>query len=157
MPSIKRTFLVVCLTVASAIVALGCSNSSGATSSITKAQLLKQGDAICGKADDIEYEESVEYEEKHKKELKGKSRDFIFTKIMLEVGFPSILTEKEELEALGTPPGDEKQLEKIFVGIEKAVKLARKEPRSANDPDGPFEGVDKLAHRYGFRSCDELA
>src|ERR1700755_1185370 len=84
----------------------GCGGSGETTTPITKAELIKKADRICEKADDTEFEESVTYEQEHLKELTSLPSAKRILTLLRIVGFPSILKEGEELEALGAPAGE---------------------------------------------------
>jgi hypothetical protein len=158
MPKRSTWPILLALTLLAALALPGCGSSdSSSTPSITKAQLIKQGDAICLKADNLEFEESVEWEQQHLEELKGLSQGARVAKILLKSGIPSIIDEKEKLEALGVPAGDEAQLEAFFNSIDAAIVKARKNPLAMNVPTGPFAPVDSLARKYGFKACSEFA
>ncbi len=158
MPKRATWPILLALTLLAALGLLGCGSSdSSSTPSITKAQLIKRGDAICVKADTLEFEESVEWEQKHLKQLEGLSPNARLAKILLKSGIPSIVDEKEQLEALGIPAGDEAQLEAFFNSADQAIAKARKAPLAINKPDGPFAPVDSLARKYGFKACSEFA
>jgi hypothetical protein len=133
----------------------GCGGSdSSATAStnttITKAQLIKQGDAICRKTDTIQREALAAYTKKH-----GEPTAFgALGKMLAKVALPPIGTEIEELAALGAPKGDELQIEVIISGFEKALKGAEERPNTLLDSgEGEFARPDKLAGNYGFKDC----
>lgn len=145
------------LTLVAALVGCGGSDSTAASNSgssehggITKAELIKQGDAICRKTDEVQKKALAAYEKKH-----GKTTAFgEIEKALVKVALPPIGTEIEELAALGAPLGDELQVEVIITGFEKALKGAEKHPNTLLGTDeGEFATPDKLAGIYGFNDC----
>jgi hypothetical protein len=141
---------------AGALFATGC---GGSGSTISKAEFIEQGDAICKATDVSQPAEFRAFEQKHAKSLTRLHGEGAEEKLITAVGLPSITKEAEELEALGIPKGDEKELEALFTGIEEAVKRVEKVPESieasSGEPD-PFNEVNKLAREYGFKACDEV-
>jgi hypothetical protein len=146
----KSILVLAVLAPAAFMLVTGC---GGGDATITKAELIKQGDAICEKADNMQYEESIAYEKNHAKSFSGLSGAAIQEKLMVAVGLPSFLTEAKELEALGSPKGDEEKVKAIIVGIEEAVKKADKDPKSVEASSSPFNEPDNLAREYGFKAC----
>jgi hypothetical protein len=137
-----------------ALLAVGC---GGSDSTLSKADFIAQADAICEKTDKTQAKEFQAYEQKNAKTLSTLSPEEAEEKLIATVGLPSVLKEAEELEALGVPKGEEKEVEAILTGIEAAVKKAEKEPESVEgDAKSPFDEVDKMAGEYGFKACAEV-
>lgn len=140
------------------LVLTACGGSGSDTApSITKAELIKKADRICGKADDTQFEESVAYEQEHKATLGSLPSQKRVQKLQVIVGLPSILKEGEELEALGAPDGEEKKLQAIYAALKSAVARSEREPAKMEDPDGPFAEVNRLTEAYGFKACSQVA
>jgi hypothetical protein len=156
--SALATIVFAALLLAAMIVIGGCGggSSTAADPTITKAELIKRGDRICEAADNTEFKESVRYERAHIKELEKLSTQKRLEKLLVIVGLPSILKEAHELEALGMPPGDAKELEILYREIKAAAARARQHPSEIDEPAGPFAKPDALAKNYGFHACSEL-
>lgn len=117
---------------------------------ITKAELIKQGDAICRKTDEVQKEALAAYVEKHGKAIALQDVE----KALAKAALPPIRTEIEELAALGAPQGAEFQIEVIITGLEKALRGAEKHPGTLlGTGEGEFVTPDKLAGAYGFKDC----
>lgn len=150
----------VLLTAAILVVVAGCGgtdstaaiNSPSKSSGITKAELIKRGDAICRKTDTVQKEAFAAYNEKHGEATTSKELE----KALVKSALPPIEAEIEELAALGAPRGDELQINAIVAGFEKALKGAEKHPDTLLGTDeGEFAQPDKRAGTYGFKDCSK--
>lgn len=131
------------------------STTSGDTApALTKAEFIKQGDAICtetaatlaqGAKDflsDAGLSESEEPSEEAQEELVG------------EVFLPAYQTQAEELGALGAPEGEEEQVEAIVTGFEEGVASAEDDLGGAIGED-PLADAKGAAADFGFTVCGE--
>ena len=125
--------------------------STTADPGITKAELIKQGDAICTATDKKQDAALKAYEKKHPNQLPDTAT---IEKTIKVVALPPIQAEIEELAALGAPAGEQLRVNQIIDGFEKAVKVATAKPGVLNEEgEGPFTAPDKLAAAYGFKAC----
>jgi hypothetical protein len=137
-----------------AAVVAGCGDDdSETTATITKAELIKQGDQICEKANEASETEAEEFAEENDFTLEKASEEQI-EEAVSEVLVPNLNGQAEDLEALGAPEGDEEQVEEIIVSLEGAAD------KIEDDPSLVFEGEvleepSKLAEAYGFKVCGE--
>lgn len=133
---------------------VGC-GSSGDSPPLTKAEFIKQGDAICEKTDKKQTASLKSYSKQHPP--KSNTSKAAQEKLITTVGLPPIQTEAEELAALSAPSGDEEEIDAIVEGIEKAVEKGEDDPSSLlTASGGPFEPVNKLAGNYGFKACNNV-
>jgi hypothetical protein len=161
-----RLFLSLIVVLAFASVVVGCggssddSNSSSAqptSESLTKAEFIKQGDAICKATDEKQKAVLNAYLKKEKPEISSKeAEEALQIKMVEAAGLPPIQAEAEELGELEAPSGDEAEIAAIVAGIEEAAEKAKEDPTSLLEgaPKGPFTDVDKLATEYGFKACN---
>jgi hypothetical protein len=137
-----------------AAVIAGCGDDdSETTATITKAELIKQGDQICEKANEQSETEAEEFAEENDFTLEKASEEQI-EEAVTEVLVPNLNGQAEDLEELGAPEGDEEQVEEIIVSLEGAADKIEDEPGLV------FEGEvlkepSKLAEAYGFEVCGE--
>src|SRR5262245_42829183 len=140
-----------------AAVVAGCGGDSETTDSetvtITKAELIKQGDEICEEANEQSETEAEEYAEENGFKLEKADEEQIEDAVA-EVLVQNLIQQAEDLEALGAPEGDEEQVEEILVSLEGAAGEIE------DDPSIIFEGEalkepSKLAGDYGFEVCGE--
>ncbi len=149
-----------------ALIVAGCGSSDDSTSSsdggstptittnsdLTKAEFIKQGDAVCEKTDKAQEAALKVYLQKHPKATSSEDGE---GKMVLVAGLPPIQVEAEELAELGAPSGDEEKVQAIVEGIEEAAEKGKENPISlVKGTKNPFIAVDKLAAEYGFKVCN---
>lgn len=137
----------------------GSGGSTGDEVALTKAEFIKQADALCKKVDEREFGEYTAWIEAEKKALKGLSPDATTEKAIRVIFIPSIRGQIGEMTALGIPEGDEEELEEFFDQVRVGLKKTEKDPLSANGTleESPFYGAYKVGSAYGFKDCDEIS
>lgn len=125
--------------------------TSGETVTLTKAEFIKQGDAICKKANDQSEEEAEEFAEENDFTLESAS-DEQLEEAVAEVLVPNLKQQAEEINALGAPEGDEEQVEEITVSLEGAAEEIGDDPKIIFDEE-VLEEPGELAEDYGFKVC----
>lgn len=142
-PSLFLVALVLALGIA------GCGSDGGSTTaSPTKAEFIKQADAICRAADEAQLPALAKAE----KQASGES-NAARTAVMLMAGLEPIEKEAKEIAALAVPEGDGDQLEAIVDGIESAVEEVE---AKGSKGSSAFVTVNRLSAQYGFRACSEV-
>jgi hypothetical protein len=155
----RRGFLVLLLFgVGIPLTASGCGEGDSAgdtTASISKAQFVKQANAICAKTN---------------RELVDSSEEFLNTKILREsksltkaqvialskLALPPITEQVEELRALGAPAGDEGKVDAILSAAEEAIEKGERDPAAIYGADGgAFAKANQLSSAYGLEKCSE--
>ena len=132
-----------------ALLASGC-GGGGDASSLSKAEFISQGNAICMQS----YEKrNSDYQAYVQSQESALGPEEIVTMFVL----PSLSEAAEQLGELGAPAGNEKRVQAIVAGIEKAVK--RSEAQIEKNPEG-FEALllptAELAGEYGMKNCAEV-
>jgi len=138
---------------AAVVAGCGSDDDSETTATITKAELIKQGDQICEKANEESEAEAEEFAEENDFTLEKASEEQL-EEAVAEVLVPNLNGQIEDIRALGAPEGDEEQVEEILVSLEGAADEIE------DDPSVVFEGEvlkepSKLAESYGFEVCGE--
>lgn len=149
-----KTWLKICLLALSlAAVAAGCGGGEGtAASSLTKAEFIKAADAICEEADKTQDAELKAYLKDNPKAEASKAGQI---KLVASAGLPSVQSEIEELTELGTPEGEEAEVEALFESMEKALAESESDPSKVLTKAGnPFVALEKQAADYGFKACN---
>ncbi|HEX3293622.1 MAG TPA: hypothetical protein VHR38_07770 [Solirubrobacterales bacterium] len=150
-----RTQIFALIVVAIAVLIAGCGGGDDTTSSVTKAQFIRQADKICNHAD----KRQEVLSKKFSIEAAGKNAtkaDQI--RILRAVGLQPLKLEGEELGALEAPDGDEEQVEEMVSAFEDAFAEADAEPLSMlQEPNGPYAQAGKLAAAYGLKACADAA
>lgn len=156
----KKASLVVLALVALVAIVAGCggSDDSGgetteATETLTKAEFIKQGDAICEEANEQNETEAEEFAEDNGFTLE-KATDEQLEEAITEVLVPSLNQQAEDIAALGAPQGDEDRVEKIVVSLEDGAGEIEDEPSLAFEGE-PLKESSRLADDYGFEVCGQ--
>ncbi len=142
-----------------ALLVAGCGggdDNGDSTASLSKAQFVKQGNAICRKGNaKIETEFEKFAEERNLQENKKPSKP-VFEEATETILVPGITSQVEEIRALGTPEGDEGEVDEILTGAEEAVEEAEEEPVSFAEGESPkLKEVNRQAREYGLTVCGE--
>lgn len=120
------------------------------TSSLTKAQFLKQANKICLGG---EKQMTAELE----KALAGggqAEQQQALVRATHEVVLPQVQSQIDELRALGLPSGDEQQVEAILASMQEAVETAEGRSNGTIRDLGPvFERAGAMARQYGINGC----
>jgi len=140
---------------------IGCGTGSGTsssnlqTSALTKAQFVKRANAICTEGlEQIPLDLST-YLGKHASDP-GRSEGVVEAEAVKKTVLPKVKTKMEEIRALGSPSGDEEQVEAFLTSMQEAVESleSRKRLRSlAEDLGQAFVQESNLAREYGVSSC----
>ena len=124
---------------------VGC---GGSEDQLTKAQFLRQGNAICRQAG----AEQMELAGHYKKGQVAPGEYEAVTAVFL----PPMEKELRRLAALSPPQGDEKEVRAILKAIESGVDDAKADYLDlfVKQTD-PFAEANELARKYGFHACAE--
>jgi hypothetical protein len=155
----KRFSLLFAGVLAVAVVAAGCGGSDdngSSTASLSKAQFIEQGNAICSKGNAKLESEFEEFAEEHNLQENKKPSDSELEEATETILIPGISSQVEEIRALGTPEGDEGEVDEILTGAEEAVEDAEEDPVSFAESESPkLKEVNKQAREYGLTVCGE--
>jgi hypothetical protein len=158
----KRLTLLLTGVMALGVIAAGCGSSDDSTDTtnvtvtITKDQLIKQGDAICKQGDE-EIEDGFErYAEENDIPKNKEPSDEQGVELVETVIVPSIKTQAELIRGLGAPEGDENEVEAMLDSLDEAVEEAEGNPESLFDEKSdPFGDPNQKAEDYGFKVCGQ--
>jgi hypothetical protein len=140
--------------VALATIAVGCGDSDD-SSSLSKAQFVKKGNAICTKGNEDINKGFEKFSREHKLSEQNQPNQAELAEAAEEILLPRVTEQIEALRGLGAPEGDEAKVEKILGAAEKAVEEAEEDPRSLRGSNTPFSKPNKLAREYGLTVCGE--
>ena len=139
----------------------GCGGSDSETSAgssaqpLTKAEFVRQGDAICRKgisAKNRAVEESLD-----KLGEQERSNQATLERLLVEVALPPVQEMAEELDELGVPEGEKKKVAVVVGALEAALEDAEADPATAlNESEKIFGRSDRLAARYGLKACAQV-
>jgi hypothetical protein len=154
----KRFIALLVALAALALIVAGCgsggSDSTESTSSLTKAEFVKQGNAICAKGSkeiNEGFEEFVEENGLSKTKAPPKA---VQEEAVETVLIPKISKELESIRALGPP---DEEAEAVLDAAEEALEKGEEDPIQflKEESTGPFAKANKLAREYGLTKCGE--
>jgi hypothetical protein len=141
-----------------AMIAAGCGGGGDSTtdsSSLTKAEFLKQGNAICAKGNKEIQDGFEEFEEENGLQKKQPTEEQL-TEAIETIVLPSVSGQVEGIEALGAPSGDEAKVEAITDAVTEAVEEGEEDPASlTSEKADPFAEANELSNEYGLVKCGE--
>jgi hypothetical protein len=155
-----KTLLALIVAVAAvALVVAGCGSSGDSTTdttaSLSKAEFVKQGNKICeegNKSIEAEFEEFSK--ENHLSETKAPPKP-VQEEAIEQILIPAINGQLEAVRALGTPEGDEGELEEVLVAEEEVLEEAEEEPTVLFESTAKQKEANKMAVEYGLTVCGE--
>jgi predicted NACHT family NTPase len=120
------------------------------TSSLSKAQFVKQVNAICEKNQTKQRHDLSVYASEHP----GRSALELLDKALEAIYLPSMEARAAELRELGAPQGDEDQIEDFITTWEESIEVNRVHGAKAQASALKATEARKLAQRYGLTECD---
>jgi len=155
----KRFVALLAALAALALIVAGCgggSDSTESTSSLTKAEFVKKGNAICAKGnEEIEegFEKFVKENNINQNKQPTKAQR---TELSEEVFLPLVRKQVEGVRDLGLPSEGEAEADKVLKAAEKALEEGEEDPSAlATESGGPFAEANKLAREFGLTKCGE--
>lgn len=140
-----------------ALVAAGCGggNNNGGGSvtgstSLTKAEFISKGDAICEKGEKKFPAEMEAFAQEHK--VTKRISQALGEEATQTVLVPSLQAQADQLARLGAPSGEEDEVEAIVGGLQGVLAEAEDDP-SVIESAGQLAEVANLAKSYGFEVC----
>ncbi|HKF81555.1 MAG TPA: hypothetical protein VKB23_01185 [Solirubrobacterales bacterium] len=156
----KASLAAVAALIALGALIAGCGGGDDTTGdetvTLTKAEFIKQGDAICREGNE-EIEKGFEgYAEENDLPQNKEPSTEQGIEITETVILPNVQQQAEEIRELGAPEGDEDQVDELLTSLEDAVAEGEDDPEAlfSGDTD-PFADVNQLANDYGFQVCGE--
>lgn len=153
-----RKFFALFAVLAIAAIAAGCGSSddNDSTASLSKAEFVKQGNAICRKGNAQIESGFEEFAEKHHLKKNQKPSKEVLEEATETVVIPKVKAQVEGIRALGTPEGDEGEVDEILSGAEEGIEEAEEDPAAFAESESPkFKEVNKKARAYGLTVCAE--
>jgi hypothetical protein len=131
---------------------LGC-GGGGESSPLTKAEFIKQADAICAKVNKENTSEVAAYKKQHSITLR--SGEAAVDEIFENVVVPSIRRQVEQLEALSPPAEDEEKIAKMIGHLSQAAESLAEKGFEGLGGSG-FAPFQQEAVEYGLEDCHGL-
>jgi ABC-type phosphate/phosphonate transport system substrate-binding protein len=134
-----------------AVIATGCGSSkkSASAPTITKAQLLAQGNAICAEGN----QKLAALQKALEKSIGSKAPSESQIKSFVTAGYvPVIQGQIDKIKALGAPSGEAAKLTSMLTLAQATLNKVKADPRTLL-AGRPFAGFARAAHAYGLTSC----
>lgn len=140
-----------CLLAALSLLFAGCGGGGDGTSSLTRAQFIKEGNAICKKSEEEKAKalRALIAKVDPKKQFSMERKEQLVRTVII----PPYEQTIEDLKGLGAPEGDEEKVEEITQEMEKVAKEVKADPSVAVTSVEQFEKANKLATDYGLTNC----
>jgi hypothetical protein len=153
----KRFVALLAALAALALIVAGCgggSDSTESTTSLSKAEFVKQGNAICAKGNEEIEEGFEEFGKEHGLSEKKEPSKAELEEAVETVVVPKITKELESIRALGPP---DEEAEAALDAAEEALEKGEEDPSQffKEENAGPFAKANKLAREYGLTKCGE--
>jgi hypothetical protein len=149
----SASMFITAVLVAAAWIVTGCGGSDEET--LTKAEVIKQGDAICKQVDKRQLVGIKKVSKQFQQTTVGRKGQEMMVRAVM---FPSIKEEAEELGDLrASSSKDQEGLEELVQSIEKDLSRVEDDLTLLEEAAGsPFAASEKLAKSYGFKACVEV-
>lgn len=115
---------------------------------LTKAELIKQGDAIC-KASNRRLEALTEADVDSWK-VAADIRSFVREQFV-----PELEKQIADLRSLEPPREDVPRIEVMLAAAEEGIAKLEKEPVAEIQKDTTFDRANRFARKYGFKECSK--
>jgi hypothetical protein len=160
----KRLIVLLAGVLALAIAVAGCGSSDDSTDTdtasvdvtITKEQLIAQGDAVCKQGNE-EIEDGFDRFAEENNIPDGKEpSDAQGVEIVEQIIVPNLKTQSELIRGIGAPEGDEEEIGEMLDSLDAAIEEAEEDPEALFSEDtDPFGDANEKAQEYGFTECGE--
>ncbi|HWC09415.1 MAG TPA: hypothetical protein VG458_10220 [Solirubrobacterales bacterium] len=151
----SKAFLAVSMAIVTAAIIVGCGGgddtNDSSTATLSKAEFIKEADAICADADEQGQEEAEEFAKENDFSLE-KPTDEQLEEAISAILVPSLNQQAEEISALGAPEGDEEQIEALTASLEDVAGEIEDDPGIVINGEALTE-PSELAEDYGLKVC----
>ena len=149
------TLFVAALAAASLLAACGDDDDDGGggEQALSKAEYIKQGDAICAEGDrEIEQGAEEAFGDLEQGEQPSPQAIGEFGQ---ETVLPSLQEQIDQLRELPAPEGDEDEVNAIYDAADEGIRELReaRPEQFVEKGDAAFEEANRLAGEYGFQNC----
>lgn len=156
----KRFVALLAALAALALIVAGCgggSDSTETTSALSKAEFVKQGNAICAKGSK-EIEEGFEkFGKEHGFSEKKEPSEAELEEAVETIVIPGIRKQVDGIRALGTPTEEGAEAEAVLDAAEEGLEKGEEDPKLflEEESSGPFAKANKLSREFGLTKCGE--
>jgi hypothetical protein len=141
--------------VAISMIVVGCGGGDDSTdsASLTKAQFVKQADAICTEGDKQNEKEFEDFAKEHNLSEGKEPSKAVQEEAVQEIVVPGVRQQIEEIDDLGAPKGDEAKIEDVVTSVEEGLDELEEDPTLLFKGKNPLEKGSTLAREYGMAKC----
>lgn len=156
----KRLIVLLASVVAAAAVIAGCGSSddgsTDSTTALTKAEFIKQGDAICEKGSKQIEDDAEAFADENDVDTENPTDEQQEEVIETVVG-PSLQAQADELGELGAPSGEEAKVTAMLEALEEGADELESDPGVllGNDGSDSIDEANELADEFGFKACGQ--
>jgi hypothetical protein len=139
-----------------ALLATGCGGSDDGTTtaSLTKAEFVKQGNAICQAGNEEINSEVESFAEENGLSGNDQPTAEQLEELATDILIPSVSKQVGEVRDLGAPSGAEQEADRFLNHAEKVVEEVEADPTLVTEvKTSPFESVNKEAAALGLTVC----
>lgn len=133
----------------------GCGSSSTSTettATITKAEFVAKGNAVCVKGEKAQEAEINAYVKKHglekQKPTKAQNAEIVETILV-----PNVQSQIDGVKALGAPSGEEQQVDSALELSQQTLEKVEADPELAFGKENVFAAAGKQLHALGLKEC----
>jgi hypothetical protein len=156
---LNRLIALLAALVAVALVVAGCGggdSTTDSTASLTKAEFLKQGNAICKEGNDEIESEFEKFAKENNLSKKKAPTEAQLEEAAEQFLIPVVSKQIDGLRALGAPSGEEEKINTLLDNAEAALEEVEEDPSLVSgESNEPFEEVNKEARAVGLTVCGE--
>lgn len=151
-----RQVAVIAACAAVAAGAVGCgggddSSDTTATETLTKQEWIEQADQICSAGDDAIQQAAQDAG------LSNNSTPEELKSFYTETVLPNIEDQRDQIEALPVPAGEEDAIGGITDALDQAISDSQADPDALVNGEDLFKDVNQQAQDYGLTSCGDGA
>lgn len=138
------------------------SGCGGSESTLTKAEFVKQANAICTQRNQEVFKRLSTWVEEQPNNGAGMTQDELFAGAVRQILLPAVESKINGIESLNAPPQGQHQVDSYLQGMKGALAAVEKQGSSSyvamNDSivgfEKPFASAHKSAHSYGMKACE---
>jgi hypothetical protein len=145
--------LAIAAVLSTALLAAGCGSSSS-DDAPTKAEFVKQADALCQKGSKDINAQAHEFFKKEKIAPNEQPTKQQASQLASDIILPNVQKEVDGVDGLTPPKGDEDKVQAVTDAANEAIDKAKQDPTAllSNSSD-PFKKANQLATAYGLKVC----
>lgn len=115
---------------------------------LTKAQLIKRGDAICRAG-------AARATKAANRQLDASSTRADVRRFVVRTAIPELERQHDELRALAPPRTDAPRIDAMLDALQEGIEKTRKDPLAMITDGTVFAEANRIARKYGFKACSE--